>query len=104
MSKPIPVEYEDNANTMLRLASRKMAGEREPITTSPSFYSDLFEFSYEAVGALDPRHEIVTDWTEQNRLAAIYLPQRDAGSGRALMEHLEGGKCSPGADCRGLVR
>jgi hypothetical protein len=74
------------------------------ITTSPSFYSDLFEFSYEAVGALDPRHEIVTDWTEQNRLAAIYLPQRDAGSGRALMEHLEGGKCSPGADCRGLVR
>jgi hypothetical protein len=49
-----------------------MAGEREPYHHLPSFYSDLFELSYEAVGELDPRLEIVTDWTTENRLGAIY--------------------------------
>ena len=72
LSKRIRVEHEDNANTMGRLAGRNMAGEREPYHHLPAFYSDLFEFSYEAVGELDPRLEIVTDWTKQNRLGAIY--------------------------------
>jgi 3-phenylpropionate/trans-cinnamate dioxygenase ferredoxin reductase component len=68
----IRVEHEDNANTMGRLAGRNMAGKREPYHHLPSFYSDLFEFSYEAVGELDPRLEIVTDWTKRNRLGTIY--------------------------------
>jgi 3-phenylpropionate/trans-cinnamate dioxygenase ferredoxin reductase component len=68
----IRVEHEDNANTMGRMAGRNMAGEREPYHRLPSFYSDLFEFSYEAVGDLDPRLEIVTDWTMPNRMGAIY--------------------------------
>lgn len=72
LSKRIRVEHEDNANTMGRLAGRNMAGEREPYHHLPSFYSDFFEFSYEAVGELDPRLEIVTDWTKENRLGAIY--------------------------------
>ena len=72
LSNRIRVEHEDNANTMGRLAGRNMAGERESYHHLPSFYSDLFEFSYEAVGELDPRLEIVTDWTKQNRLGAIY--------------------------------
>ncbi len=72
LSNRIRVEHEDNANTMGRLAGRNMAGEREPYHHLPSFYSDLFEFSYEAVGDLDPRLEIVTDWTKQNRLGVIY--------------------------------
>ncbi len=72
LSNRIRVEHEDNANTMGRLAGPNMAGEREPYHHLPSFYSDLFEFSYEAVGDLDPRLEIVTDWTKQNRLGVIY--------------------------------
>jgi 3-phenylpropionate/trans-cinnamate dioxygenase ferredoxin reductase subunit len=72
LSKRIRVEHEDNANTMGRLAGRNMAGEREPYHHLPYFYSDLFEFSYEAVGELDPRLEIVTDWTEENRIGVIY--------------------------------
>jgi NADPH-dependent 2,4-dienoyl-CoA reductase/sulfur reductase-like enzyme len=72
LRKRIRVEHEDNANTMGRLAGRNMAGEREPYNHLPSFYSDLFELSYEAVGEPDPRLEIVTDWTEKNRLGAIY--------------------------------
>jgi NADPH-dependent 2,4-dienoyl-CoA reductase/sulfur reductase-like enzyme len=72
LGKRIRVEHEDNANTMGRLAGRNMAGEREPYHHLPSFYSDLFELSYEAVGELNPRLEIVTDWTEKNGSGAIY--------------------------------
>ena len=72
LSKRIRVEHEDNANTMGRLAGRNMAGEREPYDHLPSFYSDLFELSYEAVGELDPRLEIVTGCTEKNGSGAIY--------------------------------
>jgi hypothetical protein len=49
-----------------------MAGEGEPYHHLPSFYSDLFELSYEAVGELDPRLEIVTDLTEKKGSGAIY--------------------------------
>jgi NADPH-dependent 2,4-dienoyl-CoA reductase/sulfur reductase-like enzyme len=72
LSKRIRVEHEDNANTMGRAAGRNMAGESEPYHHLPSFYSDLFEVSYEAVGELDPRLEIVTDLTEKNGSGAIY--------------------------------
>lgn len=72
LGKRIRVEHEDNANTMGRLAGRNMAGEHELYHHLPSFYSDLFELSYEAVGELDPRLEIVTDWTEEKRLGVIY--------------------------------
>jgi 3-phenylpropionate/trans-cinnamate dioxygenase ferredoxin reductase component len=65
------VEHDDNANTMGRLAGRNMGGEAEPYHHLPSFYSDLFELTYEAVGELDPRLEIVTDWTEKKRLKNV---------------------------------
>ena len=41
---------EDNANTMGRLAGQSMAGRRINYDHLPSFYSDLFELGYEAVG------------------------------------------------------
>jgi NADPH-dependent 2,4-dienoyl-CoA reductase/sulfur reductase-like enzyme len=72
LNKRIRVEHEDNANTMGRLAGHNMAGECDPYHHLPSFYSDLFELSYEAVGELDPSLEIVTDWTEEKRLGVIY--------------------------------
>jgi NADPH-dependent 2,4-dienoyl-CoA reductase/sulfur reductase-like enzyme len=72
LGKRIRVEHEDNANTMGRLAGRNMAGEREPYHHLPSFYSDLFELSYEAVGELDSTLTIVSDWTEQSRSGALY--------------------------------
>ncbi len=34
-----------------------MAGDRTPYTHLPSFYSDLFDLGYEAVGAMDPQGE-----------------------------------------------
>ena len=66
------VEHEDNANTMGRLAGRSMAGERVSYDHLPSFYSDLFDRGYEAVGELDPRLETVADWKEPYREGVIY--------------------------------
>ena len=53
LAKRMRVEHEDNANTMGRLAGRNMAGKSEAYHHLPSFYSDLFELGYEAVGELD---------------------------------------------------
>ncbi len=38
----------------------------------PYFFSDLFEFGYEAVGEVDSRLETFADWKEENRKGIIY--------------------------------
>ena len=73
LSKRIRVEHEDNANTMGRVAGRNMAGASERYTHLPSFYSDLFELGYEAVGELDPsRLQTVSKWKEPYREGIVY--------------------------------
>jgi NADPH-dependent 2,4-dienoyl-CoA reductase/sulfur reductase-like enzyme len=72
LGRRIRVEHEDNALTMGRAAGRAMAGDESPYRHLPSFYSDLFELGYEAVGELDPRHEIVADWKEPFREGVVY--------------------------------
>lgn len=66
------VEHEDNAVTMGRAAGRAMAGDPTPYSHLPFFYSDLFELGYEAVGALDPRGEIIADWKEPFHEGVVY--------------------------------
>jgi len=66
------VEHEDNANTMGNLAGRALAGEQVSYEHLPSFYSDLFELGYEAVGELDSRLETVADWKEPYREGVVY--------------------------------
>src|ERR1044071_9919278 len=68
-------EHEDNANTMGRLAGRNMAGQSEPYHHLPSFYSDMFELGYEAVGELDSRLETFADWKQPNKVGVIYYLQ-----------------------------
>jgi NADPH-dependent 2,4-dienoyl-CoA reductase/sulfur reductase-like enzyme len=72
LEKRIRVEHEDNANSMGRAAGRAMAGEAEPYHHLPSFYSDLFDLGYEAVGEIDSRFETFSDWTEQYRKGVVY--------------------------------
>jgi NADPH-dependent 2,4-dienoyl-CoA reductase/sulfur reductase-like enzyme len=66
------VEHEDNANSMGRAAGQNMAGRATPYRHLPSFYSDLFELGYEAVGELDSRLAIVEDWQEPYRRGIVY--------------------------------
>jgi len=75
LGRRIRVEHEDNANSMGRVAGRNMAGKSEPYHHLPSFYSDLFELGYEAVGELDSRLETFADWKRPNEEGVIYYLQ-----------------------------
>lgn len=75
LSERIRVEHEDNANTIGRVAGRNMAGEAERYHHLPSFYSDMFELGYEAVGQLDSRLQTFADWKQPNREGVIYYLQ-----------------------------
>ena len=72
LGKRVRVEHEDNAVHMGKLAGRNMAGAGEPYTHAPMFYSDLFELGYEAVGEINSKLEIVTDWQEPCQKGVIY--------------------------------
>lgn len=65
LEKRTRVEHEDNAVHMGKLAGRNMAGAGEAYTHTPMFYSDLFEFGYEAVGEMSSKMETISDWQEE---------------------------------------
>ncbi|HWB55017.1 MAG TPA: FAD/NAD(P)-binding oxidoreductase [Tepidisphaeraceae bacterium] len=69
---PRRIEHWDNAVSQGKHAGRNMAGANEPFTDLPFFFSDLFEFGYEAVGDVDSRHETFADWQEPNKTGVIY--------------------------------
>lgn len=72
LGKRMRVEHEDNAIMMGKLAGRNMAGANETYTHAPMFYSDLFELGYEAVGEINSRMQIVTDWQDAFNKGVIY--------------------------------
>ena len=84
LRRHVRVEHEDNANTMGRLAGRNMAGKLEPYLHLPSFYSDMFELGYEAVGELDSRLETFADWKQPNKEGVIYYLQNSRVRGVLL--------------------
>jgi NADPH-dependent 2,4-dienoyl-CoA reductase/sulfur reductase-like enzyme len=74
---PRRVEHWDNAASQGTQAGRNMAGAREPFTFIPFFFSDLFDFGYEAVGDIDSRLRIFADWQEENKTGVIYYLDGD---------------------------
>jgi NADPH-dependent 2,4-dienoyl-CoA reductase/sulfur reductase-like enzyme len=72
LNKTMRVEHEDHAKSHGRLAGINMAGAEESYDRLPFFYSDLFDLGYEAVGELDPRHEVLAEWVEPNRKGVVY--------------------------------
>jgi NADPH-dependent 2,4-dienoyl-CoA reductase/sulfur reductase-like enzyme len=75
LAKRLRVEHEDNANTMGQIAGQSMAGQVESYNHLPSFYSDLFELGYEAVGELDSGLQMLSDWKEPYREGVVYYLQ-----------------------------
>jgi 3-phenylpropionate/trans-cinnamate dioxygenase ferredoxin reductase subunit len=65
------IEHEDHANMHGRFVGENMAGASKPYDYLPFFYSDLFDFGYEAVGAVDSRLETIENWEEPNRKGTI---------------------------------
>lgn len=80
---PRRVQHWDNAVVQGKHAGRNMAGARQPFTYIPFFFSDLFEFGYEAVGDTDSRLRTLADWQEENKTGVIYY--LDGGRVRGVM-------------------
>lgn len=74
---PRRLEHWDNAVSQGKHAGRNMAGAGEPFTYIPFFFSDLFEFGYEAVGDIDSRLTTFADWQEENRTGVVYYLDGD---------------------------
>jgi 3-phenylpropionate/trans-cinnamate dioxygenase ferredoxin reductase component len=74
---PRRLEHWDNAVNHGKHAGRNMAGANEPFTYIPYFFSDLFEFGYEAVGDIDSRLTTFADWQEENKTGVIYYLDGD---------------------------
>jgi NADPH-dependent 2,4-dienoyl-CoA reductase/sulfur reductase-like enzyme len=72
LDQRLRVEHENNANAMGRLAGQAMAGRTVSYDHLPSFYSDLFELGFEAVGEVDARLETIADWKEPFRKGVVY--------------------------------
>jgi NADPH-dependent 2,4-dienoyl-CoA reductase/sulfur reductase-like enzyme len=66
------IEHWDNALHQGAHAGLNMTGAMEPFTYMPYFFSDLFDFGYEAVGEVDSRLETFADWKEENKTGVIY--------------------------------
>ena len=83
LGRRVRVEHEDAARSMGTAAGRAMAGQPAPYRHLPSFYSDLFDLGYEAVGLLDSRLDTVADWKEPFREGVVYY--LEAGRVRGVL-------------------
>jgi 3-phenylpropionate/trans-cinnamate dioxygenase ferredoxin reductase subunit len=72
LGQSMRMEHWDNAIHQGKWAGRNMAGAHESFTYLPYFFSDLFEFGYEAIGEVDSRMETFADWQKENETGVIY--------------------------------
>ncbi len=66
------VEHWDNALNQGKYAGECMAGADRKYDYMPYFFSDLFDFGYEAVGEINPKLETVPIWQKENEIGIIY--------------------------------
>ncbi len=84
LGKNIRIEHEDNALMMGEIAGLNMAGKETPFDHLSYFYSDLFEYGYEAVGILDSKLDIVEDLDESLEEGIIYYLEKGRVKGVLL--------------------
>jgi NAD(P)H-nitrite reductase large subunit len=72
LGQSMRIEHWDQALNQGKWAGRNMAGAHEPYIHQPYFFSDLFEFGYEATGEVDSRLETFADWQKENDTGVIY--------------------------------
>jgi len=72
LGKRMRVEHWDNAVAQGKAAGRNMAGAGEPYDYMPYFFSDLFDFGYEAVGDVSSSLETYADWQQENETGVVY--------------------------------
>jgi 3-phenylpropionate/trans-cinnamate dioxygenase ferredoxin reductase component len=66
------VEHEDHAKSHGRRVGANMTGAVQPYDHVPFFYSDLFDFGYEAVGELDARMDMLVELDDVHEAGVVY--------------------------------
>lgn len=77
LGKLTRIEHWDNALNQGRQAGRNMAGADEIYHYMPYFFSDLFEFGYEAVGEIDPTLDIEAKWEVEFNKGMIFFRKNE---------------------------
>jgi NADPH-dependent 2,4-dienoyl-CoA reductase/sulfur reductase-like enzyme len=72
LGRRMRVEHWDNAVNQGKFAGMNMAGAHTAYTYMPYFFSDLFDFGYEAVGLVSSKLETYADWQKENNTGVIY--------------------------------
>jgi 3-phenylpropionate/trans-cinnamate dioxygenase ferredoxin reductase component len=72
LGRSMRVEHWDNAVNQGKTAGRNMAGANTSYTYMPYFFSDLFDFGYEAVGMCSSKLETYADWQKENDTGVVY--------------------------------
>jgi NADPH-dependent 2,4-dienoyl-CoA reductase/sulfur reductase-like enzyme len=72
LARRMRVEHWDNAVNQGKTAGMNMAGANIAYTYMPYFFSDLFDFGYEAVGLVDSKLETYADWQKENNTGVVY--------------------------------
>jgi 3-phenylpropionate/trans-cinnamate dioxygenase ferredoxin reductase subunit len=114
LGRPMRIEHWDNALNQGKQAGRNMAGAEETFTYMPYFFSDLFEFGYEAVGEVSAGLETFADWQKENDTGVVYY-LKEGGVRGVMMCNVwdkveaardlirRGGQATP-EDLRGAIR
>jgi NAD(P)H-nitrite reductase len=66
------IEHWDNALNQGKWAGRNMAGAEEVFDYQPFFFSDLFEFGYEATGEVSSKLDTFADWKKEFETGVVY--------------------------------
>ena len=66
------VEHWDNSINQGKTAGMNMSGAHTAYTHMPYFFSDLFDFGYEAVGLVSSKLETFADWQKENNTGVVY--------------------------------
>lgn len=85
------VEHVDNATTMGTMAGRIMAGSGETYTHTPYFYTNVFDFGYQAVGTVSSELRTVEDWQKPQAEGTVYYLNDDDRVQGVLLVNLDGG-------------
>jgi NADPH-dependent 2,4-dienoyl-CoA reductase/sulfur reductase-like enzyme len=84
LDKRIRVEHEDNAYTQGEIAGKNMAGAKQAYTHLSFFYSDLYDYGYEAVGILSSKLDMIEDWKDNHNEGVVYYLQNEVVVGVLL--------------------
>lgn len=114
LGRRMRVEHWDNAVNQGRAAGMNMAGADTAYTYMPYFFSDLFDFGYEAVGLVNSKLETVTDWQKENDTGVVYYLENGKVAGvmmcnvwnkvEAARELIKSRRLTTAEELHGLIR